>query len=350
MQHVMSLGSTPLEETYIPPSPSASPRSFRRSMNFGEASPFREFQGFSVEKELEKSGYTPLTAIGVKNPVSAEADIKYVKAENNIGEQIYVVVDIPGAHSNELYSEPLFRESRSAFNIPTEEKELALSKAGFGVAGVAIECEAGLCTLAHEPSKHTPTEKYFMFTASRKQEETLTIASFPLVKLSDIKRNPVNCMENVDMSLRQMRNAALNKCLCEVGDVQCKVKKACHLFDETLECQKKAVFGFEDSMKKLENAYCECKKCACPDAKRLDDIIYNINKRNALFPCLLESCKQVAALNCHLDKIICDLEKTKHVLAHKFKYIQCAYERKKEKHCCVWDRDYKEMTYFSDNY
>lgn len=309
----------------------------------------------SLDEELTRSGYSPLSKMVMVSP-QGESQVKYVKAQNQLGEQVYVAIDVEDSFISQGANDPRLRESKLGFNIPQVEKELAFSKAGLGVAGVAFECKSGLCTLMHDEQINAPREQNFVLIHTKKVEESLVLASYPVVKMSEIRCNPQACLKNIDCALRRMRNAALDRCLCQINEVQKKFKEMCCLFDQTLECKENVIKEFKRTINLLEDSYDNCIKCPEKNKCKIDQIVYNIEVRNCKFPALMESCKDIACLDPELDKIICSLKKAKHKLEKKFKKLHCAYELKKKKkhhhHKCAWEEkcgDYSSSDSDSDH-
>lgn len=306
----------------------------------------------SLDDELLRTGYTPISKMVVISP-NGQSHVEYIKAENEIGEPVYIAVDVDDAFVSQTASDPRLKESRIGMNIDPEEKELVFSKAGLGVAGVAFECRNGLCTILHDEQMQAPREQNYVLIHTTKMEETLVLASFPVVKMSDIRANPQACLKNVDLALRRIRNASLHKCQCEINEVQEKFKKFATLFDQTLETKEKVIREFKRTMNLLEDAYDKCVCAPCPEKNqhRIKEIVYNIEKRNAKYPHLVESCKDIASLGNSLEDAICLLEEAKHKLEKKFRHLHCAYELKDKKHHhhhCAWEHHQEEEDTSSD--
>ncbi len=304
----------------------------------------------SLDEELARTGYTPLSKMVVVSP-TGEQSVRYIKAQNQLGEPLYIAVDVNDAYVSQSNNDTRLRESRLPMNIGKEEKELAYSKAGMGVSGVALECKNGLCTIMHDEQMRAPREQNFVLIHTKKVEETLILASFPVVRMSEIRANPQACQKNIDQALRKMRNAALSNCLCNIGSVQKKFEQTCKLFQETLAAKEKVIKEFHRTMTFLEDAYDKCIKCPEKNIEKLQNIVYNIEKRNAKFPALIESCQEIASLEQTLDEAICTLKDAKCKLEKKFRHLHCAYEVKGKKHHhhkCAWEDQADEDTDSSD--
>ena len=304
----------------------------------------------SLDEELARTGYTPLSKMIVVSP-SGEQSVRYIKAQNQLGEPLYIAVDVNDAFVSQNNNDPRLRESRIPMNIGKEEKELAYSKAGMGVAGVALECKTGLCTIMHDEQMRAPREQNFVLIHTKKVEETLILASFPVVRMSEIRANPLACQKNIDQALRKMRNAALHNCVCNIETVKKKLEQVCQLFQQTLTCEENVVKEFSRTMNILEDSYDKCSKCPEKNECKLKEIIYNIEKRNTKFPALLESCKEIASLEQTLDEALCTLKDAKAKLDKKFRHLHCAYELKSKKrhhHKCAWEQQCTDDTDSSD--
>lgn len=304
----------------------------------------------SLDEELVRSGYTPLTKMVVVAP-SGKSQVRYVKANNNLGEPVYIAVDVNDAYISQSNNDPRFRESRIPMNINAGEKETAFTQAGMSVSGVAFECKNGLCTIMHDDQLQAPKEQNFILIHTKKHEETFALASFPVVKMSDIRFNPKVVIKNIDLALRKMRNATLQNCLCDINSVQKKFDRTCQLFKETLACKEKIIKEFHRTMTILEDAYDKCSECPEKNLERLKEIVYNIEKRNGKFPALMQSCTEIASLENTLDEANCTLEKAKCKLQKKFKHIHCAYEIKEKKHHhhCAWDAYTSDVDTYSSS-
>ena len=294
----------------------------------------------SLDEELLRGGYTPISKMVVVTP-KGEPTVRYVKAQNQLGEPVYIAVDVNDSYISQSAADPRFRESRIPINIGNDDKEMAFTRAGLGVSGVAMECNKGLCTIMHDEQMKAPREQNFVLIHTKKTEETFVMASFPVVRMSDIRLNPLAVQKNIDCALRKMRNAALSSCLCCISSVEKKFEKTCQLFKETLDAKEKVIKEFHRTMTILEDAWDNCSKCPEKNCEKLKEIAYNIEKRNSKFPALMESCREIASLNDALDEVNCTLEAAKLKLNKKFCHLHCAYELKdRKKHClqrCVWE-------------
>jgi len=295
----------------------------------------------SLDEELVRSGYTPLTKMVVISP-AGEPQVRFIKVKNQLGEPLYVNIDVNDAYVSQSNNDPRLRESYSSMNISEEEKELAFSKAGFGVSGVALECKSGLCTIMHDEQLNAPREKNYVLVHIRRVEETaLVSASFPMIRMSDIRANPQACQKNIDQSFRKMRDAVLQKNIEKINCVQEKFNRTCQLFRQTLECKGNIIKEFQRTINLLEDYYNGCMKNPEKNIDKLKEIVYNLEKRNAKLPALIETCKEIALLEDPLDKAICILNDTKHKLEKKFRHINCVYELKDKKcqhYKCAWEK------------
>jgi hypothetical protein len=302
----------------------------------------------SLDDELTRAGYTPVSKMVVVSP-QGEPQVKFIKAQSKFGQPLYIAVDVNDSYVAHSTHDPKFRLSHHPIaTISSQEKELAYSKAGLQVSGVAFECKHGLCTVMHDEQFQEPHEQNFVLMHTKKVEETLVLASFPIVKMSEVRCNPQTICKHADQCLRKMRNAALHKCLCDIKITQEKFDKFCCLFKETLAAKDKVIREFDRTINLLEDNYAKC--CQCPEKYecKIKEIAYNIEKRNAKFPALIQTCKEIAALQCVMDEINAKLYAAKCKLEKKFKYLHCAYELKehKRKHACrcAWE----EQDYSSD--
>ena len=295
-------------------------------------------QSKSLDEELVRSGYTPLSKIVVVESNNG-TQVPLVKAQNDIGEPVYIAVDTNDTYIAQSPNDPRFKTSKSLVSIPKAEKEMAFSQAGLGVAGVAMECNDGLCTIMHDTQAKAPREMNYGLIAGKKNNDNV-VASYPIVKLSELRMNASSVQKNVECALRKMRNASLKACLCDVEKVQKKFDCLCGLFRDVSDLRSKVIKEFHHSMTVLENAHDNYAKCPAKNAEKIKQIAFNIEKRNAKFPHLIESCKEVANLDKTIDDINKALEETKCALQKKFKHLHCAYEHKdKSKHCgCAWDK------------
>lgn len=350
-----SLGRTPLNVDFtLPPSPGrgnvASLSDFIRRQSAPipqvnddmSSSPIPDLvESYSLDEELAKSGYTPLSKMVIVSP-SGEGNVRFIKAQNQLGEPLYIAIDVDDAYISQSNSDTHLRESRVPMNIAQPDKEMAFSKAGLSVAGVALECKNGLCTILHDEQMQAPREQNFVLIHSRQVKETLVVASFPIVRVSEIRSNPQTVQKNVDCALRKMRNAALTNCLCHIEAVKKKFNQTCRLFQETLDAKEKVIREFHRTMVFLEDNFDKCMKCPEKNHEKLQTIVYNMEKRNAKFTHLMESCQEIASLEATLDNTLITLKEAKCKLEKKFRHLHCVYELKHKKGCChrcVWDKE-----------
>ena len=352
-----ALGRTPLNaDLGLPPSPSSvNISSLNRLVSSSPVIPSYEQQEFfeeetasnipsltrehSLEDELIRNGYSPISKVVVVTP-QGNSSVQYIKTQNQLGEPVYVAVDVNDTYVSSSPQDFRMKEVKGMMKIPQEEKEFAFEKAGLGVAGVAFECPTGICTIMHDEHLQAPQERSFALIQTKRVEEVTILASFPVVRMSDIRHNPEACHKNIDLALRRMRNAALDKCVCKINSLQAKMKQLCALLDATLECKENIVKKFKADMCFLEDTYQKCSKCPEKNSCKLKEIAFNIEKRNAMFPHLMESCHEIAQLEKTADEAICQLEKTKHKLNHKFRKLGCVFPLRKKK-CiikCAWEQ------------
>lgn len=297
----------------------------------------------SVDEELARAGYRPISKIIVTES-PRDATVPYVKAQNSMGDPFYIAIDVQDSYIGHSKSDPIMQVASSPMAIPREDKEAAYAKAGMSVSGVALECKTGLCTIMHDPVMGAPREQNFVLVETTTIEEVSTgVVSYPILRLSELRSNPQACQKNIDQALRKIRNDALQRYLCKIKAVQKKFTAMADLFASTMKCKEHIVQELHRTVNLLECYLDECSKCPQDNCDKIKQIKYNLEKRNAMFPYLMECCTEIASLEDKLDASICALAKSKKRLDCKFKNLHCAYDLPEEPSSCMikcaWDHD-----------
>jgi hypothetical protein len=145
--------------------------------------------------------------------------------------------------------------------------------AGNNVAGVALDCGNGICTLINEEDPMKPVERNFVYVASNRDktgtiEATGSVIAYPIVRLSEIRKDPTLCIKNINEATCRLRDkvrefimnqltAPAEEIKDECGDtvevkmsVAAAIKSLGDSYDHFLHC-------LDHKMKKTQNIICQ---------------------------------------------------------------------------------------------
>ena len=167
----------------------------------------------NLDTELMKYGYTNVGKIITK--VDGKLQTDYVKAINQKGQKVYILIDAAGFNPN-LKQDVTIMELNNNGTVPYSLKLGTFNHAGLEVSGVAFECGVDtICTLIRGEIDAPPTEHNYSFANAISNDHSLV--AYPVVKLSEIIADNKTVLENVDCVIRRLRKTAYNTELNELN-------------------------------------------------------------------------------------------------------------------------------------
>jgi len=172
-------------------------------------------QELEVEDMLSRSGFTPVDKILTKD----ENDMlmcQYIKSTDPSGKTVYVDMDCKGYVSVDPENMTMVQAS-GASSVPYSLKMGAYECADNDVCGVAFECDGEVCTLKRVDNDVVPSEDVFAQVSSGSPlvaNDGITKSQpipYPIVSLTDIKKNPAQVMSSIRESHNRMRNVAFRQ-------------------------------------------------------------------------------------------------------------------------------------------
>lgn len=164
-----------------------------------------------IEKDLEKNGYILIDRVMEKHE-NGDGCI-YVKTINPNGHIVFVEMDVDGFIYNEKGSLMTKRIPSTQKNdlVPLYSKISVMECVKSDVCGILFECQNGICTLTHKDQSTVPEE--INFTTSFDNNDEITEIkqhpiAYPIVRMSEIKYNPVLTLNNVEICIRRLMNKA----------------------------------------------------------------------------------------------------------------------------------------------
>lgn len=274
----------------------------------------RDYQGIiansSLENELLNVGYAPISKIVIRAD-SGEKRTQYIKAVNKMGQKVFILIDVNGyttARSTDL----TLIEAHNATIVPYSLKTGAYNCAGKDVCGVAFECGAdAVCVLARAPNDLTPKESNFVFVeqnapAAGSIENEGSIMTYPVIRLSEIRANPVLVLQNTDTVTRRLRNSGYSTLLQELATTQQSINKLNEAFNKFDRLRENVAVKLNSTLTQLEqwNAiYMNTPPTTDEGKDKYRALQYNLTLRNENIGVLLRSMKKIADLNVSIDNI-----------------------------------------------
>jgi hypothetical protein len=296
----------------------------------------RDYQGIiansSLENELLNAGYAPLSKIVIRSD-NGDKRTQYIKAINKKGQKVFILIDVNGyttARSTDL----TLIEAHSASIVPYSLKTGAYNCAGKDVCGVAFECGSdAVCVLSRGPKDLTPKESTFVFVEQHAPEAAGLIESegsimtYPVIRLSEIRANPVLVLANTDVVTRRLRNTAYASELQELSVTQQSISKLNDAFIRFNRIRENAAVKLNKTLTQLEqwNDIYMQNPPTTDDAKdRYRQLQYNLAQRNEGISTLLRSMKKVADKHIEIDAITKDINEITDYCEKEFANVEYA--------------------------
>jgi len=274
----------------------------------------KDYQGIiansSLENELLNAGYAPLSKIVIRAD-GGEKRTQYIKAVNKMGQKVFILIDVNGyttARSTDL----TLIEAHNASIVPYSLKTGAYNCAGKDVCGVAFECGSdAVCVLSRAPDDLTPKESNFVFVEQHAPsaaaiESEGSIMTYPVIRLSEIRANPLLVLQNTDTVTRRLRNSGYTALLQELGTTQQSINKLNEAFVRFNRMRENVATKLNGTLTQLEqwNSVYMSHPPTTDEAKdKYRALQYNLSLRNENISILLRSMKKIADLHDGIDLI-----------------------------------------------
>lgn len=274
----------------------------------------RDYQGIisnaSLENELLKIGYAPISKIVIRTD-EGDKRTQYIKAINKMGQTVFILIDVNG-YTTARPSDLTLIEAHNASIVPYSLKTGAYNCAGKDVCGVAFECGSdAVCVLARAPDDLTPKEANFVFlekqipsVASLETEGTIT--TYPVIRLSEIRANPILVLQNTDIVTRRLRNSGYTALLQELAVTQQSINKLNEAFVRFNRIREDVAGKLNTTLTQLEQwntVYMQHPPITDDGKDKYRSLQYNLTLRNENIAVLLRLMKKVADLHKGINSI-----------------------------------------------
>lgn len=233
----------------------------------------------AIDLFLLERGFTPVSKIVLRDSTGHDG-VKFIKAYDLQGNTLYIDID----SDENIHVSPTdltVTQVKSAEKIPISTKLTALECAKLEVCGVGFECDNGICTLIRDGDNMEPQEMNFSVTRAPQTRwgyESGAPVSYPIVRLSEITKNPLLVMKNVEKASLRMAFEAHKTYHSEIMGLTTDwiaLKSVMEIMPLGMRAAFKSVLK---SMIQLKNHRDNTVRCPANKAK-LDLIVWNIHLR-----------------------------------------------------------------------
>jgi hypothetical protein len=276
----------------------------------------------NLDNELLKLGYQSVGKIVIRKNGQLQTD--YVKAINQRGQKLYILVDEPGF--NPISKQDItVMELNSAGNVPYSLKNGTFNHAGIEVLGVAFECGLdSICTLIRDEPELPPIENNYTFVNAVNNVDHSLIA-YPIVKLSEIRADKDTILDHVDCVTRRLRKAAYNTELNALKVAQISLERLENSLNAFSCLRDKTVININKTLAELN----ELNDCYLSNPPQDDDnresfrkVYQNLIKRNEAISTLLRCMHKVAHKFVLLDELSAEIDGITMHCEEEFKNIE----------------------------
>lgn len=264
--------------------------------------------GSSLENELGRGNYTSLGKIIVKNSGS-EDNIQYVKAVNQKGKKLYIIIDSGDKYISSNSSDLIYMQPSSIDNIiPYSLKMGAFTCVGAETSGVAFECGTdSICIMMRGTNDIAPKEHNFTALDNAIPYDSSKIIPYPMVRLSEIIINPQLTLQNTDVVTKRLRNgsyAKLSNDLVEEGKIINDLSTAFDKFDNLRKLYASKLSETSKQLEAWNDMYMQNPASTDDNKDKFQKIQYNLIQRNEGIVSLLQSMDIVSNRTNEIKKIV----------------------------------------------
>ncbi len=278
----------------------------RRSDSSEELSTTDEYP--ELEKILSKYKYDITSKLLTQTSDNKEA--AYVGAINDLGDELYIELDIDGALSVNKSRDDIFSTTEE-FNVPNSLIEGSLSTVGHGISGIALTCKNNICIVHRDitgSSAKTNKRYYSRLGDKCQQEKNILYFPYPVVKMSDIKENVDLVRENVNKKSKLLRKLFEEHCHQNIEILQDSLEQLNEALNQFIDSKVAATKSLSETMKELISIKQEYEDLTDLDEQSVKNkklVLRNIQKRHELKTNLLSMCQVIASKKKDIDSIIC---------------------------------------------
>lgn len=262
---------------------------------------FSTFKGVEENQDIEKAllerGFISLEKILTKN--SDEVILcQFIKARDNLGHNIYVELDTTCqdgyGYVNVSSADPVLSHSTAASIIPYSLKIGTFEATTSNLHGVAFECDGNVCIMSRKDKSLNPKETIFTLSDDKKfgVQQNHPVA-YPIVKFTEILKNPALVYDNIQKSHNLVRNIAFESSMRDVLNMKKNsdmLEKQINVFNEI---SKNISSDLHNTISELEKYYNEYMARGINNslhAEKLKTIKFNLAKRNELLVDYISMC------------------------------------------------------------
>lgn len=177
----------------------------------------------SVEYTLANYGYIPISKVVTSVPIDGENQnqsmvdvVRYIKTVNSKGQYVYVEPDIAAEVEVDPKDLTLVQSKVSSqipYMVRTTTQECLK---GEEICNMLMDCgDDGMCTMSLNEENGAIEEENFITTETYSQRAGLFNGdpiAYPIVKLSEIKADPLGTSRRINAATRRLRQAAQTQC------------------------------------------------------------------------------------------------------------------------------------------
>jgi hypothetical protein len=254
----------------------------------------------SVENELIKLGYQPVRKFFVRGE-DGNLIASNIEVRDDRGQHLYVELDTDGYVSYLPDDVTIIRTEVSGV-IPDKLRQ-DMTKCADGICGVSFKCENGLCTSLREGKK----EDFIILDGETDSESQLSEGhhlAYPMVKLSDIKKDKKQTVDKINTATRNIRKGVKKHCLDELTALKTSINNLSNI--ATTFTQKfTGIFNtLDEDISKLESfydAYNNMSTRNVTQEAKFKAVIQNLAPRYEKLDKLLSFCSRIVELTDALD-------------------------------------------------
>ena len=279
---------------------------------------------------LSRAGYLPLDKVITKDENNLLM-CKYIKAMDNSGRTVFVDMDCEGLVSVDPNNMTMTRVSNASV-VPYSTKMGAYECTSSDVCGVAFECEGEVCTLQRSAESMEPRETVFAEVHNRQNGSNGVLSNqpiaYPIVSLTDIKKNPEQVACSIKVSHDRMRNVAFGQCRKDTDQTVMATEMLANEIERFNNNRKSVSQKLADTIAEFETMDAGLNRQA-PSARKNKlkrTVQYNLRKRNDLVVDHLKLCESVNARANRIMELAEEIKALNDYAAQLFDGLDTVYE------------------------
>jgi len=257
-------------------------------------------------------GFVPTEKVVTSN--NNERVAEYILATTGYGQKVLVEMDESGYVT--MGDHPVYIQSQNASSIPYSHKIDVMDCMKDLSCGAAFICEGGVCTLKSGVSG--PEETSFV-VAEDLARKTVVLGghpmAIPIVKMSEIRANPMEAKKNIDIATRRIMMASYDSTKASIKELGMEINHMHKNFNQFCKSLMAAFDDLNGSIKALdERRIKNGAPCSEEDYLKARKIYYNLYMRYELLEQLIsyvpsivsekEVIKSVGSTFCESSKYI----------------------------------------------